>query len=170
MLSVQTITTSAKQVLQSRQTTSSNSLNRQLNILTCFPENYKGSLHVLISSSDSFNISKLRPIKLGKLFCITFMGIQSIEAIGSQRVQIPFSDISYANDLFSLPFMILNDLFAAISTIVLNNLSIIRLDSCVSGENVWEENESFVNITSFPKIIINREEQTIPSRLVKCTF
>lgn len=67
----------------------SNNLNRQTNLHTCFTTNYKGSLHILVASSEmNTNISNLHPVKLGKLFFNRFLDIQNIKVIGSSRVKV----------------------------------------------------------------------------------
>lgn len=79
--------------------------NMRSNLLSKFPVDYLGALHVhlyvalslqfieFISSTNKQNIENLYPTKLGKLFFIEFSGIQDIKPLSFQRVKITCSII-----------------------------------------------------------------------------
>jgi hypothetical protein len=147
-----------------------NSHGRDSNLIK-FSDNFSGVPVIIIEAiSDSNNIGKLHPMKVGKLFFNKFNGILRIDPIGVS-VKVTFDSINSANICLSsieLPTM---GLQAYIPSTLVYSFGVINLDVSFPDEDLWEGLDPSAKVVSFRRISTrNNGNSYSPSKMVELKF
>lgn len=134
-----------------------------------FEPNFEGTPVIIIELNDT-NTSTWHPLKWAKLLSTNFFGINNIKPNGHKKVKVTFDSTYHANICLDSPLLAEHNLSAYIPSTLIFSYGVIKLDTSFSEEDFLEGAKCVVPIIGFKRIVIHRDGNPTPTRIVEIKF